>query len=240
VQLWKVDEATGARRTHRPAARFDIGEDGSWGPVRVDGRQRYELEVIRQAPEGPHHQHFYYEPFTRSNHLIRLNVSPLDSPLSRLVARGPGHSTVSIVRQKEWWGDDPVDRDTLLMGTARAGGAGTPPVNIVNGATAPATGAAVGIVTFDDGADGVSRPDRLIPRLGAFLTGVDVFHPAASPPDGTITLDLDQRLVEGRQVIRTPNWASTDHAVTVTFRDWVPGDAGGHHCGSRGGARCRP
>jgi hypothetical protein len=125
------------------------------------------------------------------------------------------------------------------MSTARPGGAETPPVNIVNGTTAPAAGAAVGIVTFDDGADGVSHPDQLIPRLGAFLTGVDVFYPAASPPDGTITLDLDQRLAAGRQVIRTPNWASTDHAVTVTFRDWAPADAGGHHCRGGGEGRCR-
>lgn len=230
VEVWPVDGATGARRSRRPLARFAIGDDGNWGPVRVDGRRRYELTVVRPSPDGDRRQHFYYEPFVRSDHLVRLNVSPLDSALSQVIERGPGHSVVSVVRQKEWWGDLP-ESDALTVGTRLADGSSVAPAGIVNAATASSQGNPVGIITYDAGADGVSHPDALIPALGAFLTGVDVYYPASPAADGTITFRADQRGVGTDQVIAVPNWPSSEHAITVNFWDWIP--PGGPH--GRGG-----
>ena len=232
VQVWKVDAATGRRSSRRPVAQFTIGEDGNFGPVRVERKQRYEFTVIRHTPDGDRFQHFYQEAFVRSDHLIRLNLSPLDSPLSTAITRGPNHSIVSVVRQKEWWGDHPVESDELLVGTRRAGGVEQAPVNILNGATAPTSGNPIGIITFDDGADGVSHPEQLIPRLGAFLTGVDVFYPAADPVDGTISLAADPRGLDVDQQINLPNWASSSHASTVAFRDFAPAPDRRGHCRS--------
>jgi hypothetical protein len=223
VEVWPVDAATGARRSRRPIAHFDIGEDGNWGPATVSPKQHYEIAVTRQTPDGPRYQHNYYEPFPRDDRLVRLNLSPTDSALAQAIGRNANHSVASIVRQKEWWGDAPGDADTLRVSTTRKDGTGQPAVNVINAATASVSGNPIGVITFDDGDDGVSHPDQLIPRLGAFLTGVDVYYPAADPTDGTITFDADQRGVDAPQVLHTPNWGSDRHGITVNFWDWVLG-----------------
>ena len=61
---------------------MSIGADGNFGPLEVNGHKHYELQITRESPDGPRFQHFYYEPFLRSNYLLRLNLSPLDSALS--------------------------------------------------------------------------------------------------------------------------------------------------------------
>ena len=89
---------------------MSIGADGNFGPLKVNGHKHYELQITRESPDGPRFQHFYSEPFLRSNYLLRLNLSPLDSPLSMAIDRGP-HASVSVVRQKEWSGNNTVDPD---------------------------------------------------------------------------------------------------------------------------------
>ena len=199
-----------------------IGADGNFGPVEVKRNHHYELQLTRQGPDGPLYQHFYFEPFERSNHLLRLNLAPIGSPLSEAIQRGP-HTTVSIVRQKEWWGDnavDPTNVDTLEVST-RIGGAVESAGNIINGATAPYAASTIAVLSFDIGVDGVTDTSALFP-LGPFLSGVDAYMPATDPPSGTITFRHQQRQVDEVQVINTPNWSSQDgHSMTVNFRDWV-------------------
>lgn len=56
----------------------------------------------------------------------------------------------------------------------------------------------------------------------SFQTGVDVFMPASPTPDGTVTFENHFLGDAGRkQVIRAPNWASTEHLITVTFADYA-------------------
>lgn len=223
VELWRVHPSTGARTTDEPLSSTVVGSDGVFGPWTVNGQHRYELSVTRQSDDGPRTQHFYYEPWIRSNHLLRLNLSPLDSPLSTGIARGP-HATVSVVRQKEWWGNNTVDAtnvDDLFIGTTRSGGADEAPVDIINAGTAPYTASTIAVIGFDIGVDQQSDPCCL-QNLGAFLSGVDIYMPAADPTDGVVTFELHQRRTPTPQVINTPNWSSeAGHGMTVTFREWV-------------------
>jgi hypothetical protein len=54
------------------------------------------------------------------------------------------------------------------------------------------------------------------------MTGVDIYVPAADPPDGTTSLVLTPRGGGGKtQVINIPNWASLNHSVSVVFNDYV-------------------
>jgi hypothetical protein len=56
---------------------------------------------------------------------------------------------------------------------------------------------------------------------GPFQSGVDVYMPAATPPDGTITFTNFPRGDRMKpQVIRTPNWASNNHLISVMFSDF--------------------
>lgn len=222
LEVFEVHERTGERKGRRPRHTVEIGADGNFGPLEVHPQKHYELQLTRQSPDGPRYQHFYFEPFRRSNHLLRLNLAPLDSPLSTAIQRGP-HTTVSIVRQKEWWGDNPVDPanvDVLDVstwsrrGVERAG-------NILNGATVPYAASTIAIITFDVGVDGVTDTSQLFP-LGPFLSGVDAYMPATDPPNGTIRFHHQQRQEDWAQVISTPNWSSQDgHSMTVTFHDWI-------------------
>ena len=220
LDVFEVDPRTGARRSDKPDHTVSIGVDGNFGPLEVNGQQRYELQITRQSDEGPRFQHFYFEPFLRDDYLIRLNLSPLDSPLSQAIDRGP-HTSVSVVRQKEWWGNntvDPTNVDSLDITTTtpddvEAAG------NIITPATAPFAASTIAVITFDDGSDGITT--RAPVPLQVFLSGVDAYMPATDPPNGTITFTHVQRR-EGTQVINTPNWSSeAGHGMTVTFRDWV-------------------
>lgn len=221
LSVYEVDADTGARTESSPRHVAAIGADGNFGPLKVNGQQRYELQVTRQGPDGPLLQHFYYEPFMRSNQLLRLNLSPIGSALSNAIQRGP-HTSVSLVRQKEWWGDnavDPANVDTLHVTTTTSIGV-EPAGNIINAATAPYAASTIAAISFDVGVDGVTDTSALVP-LGPFLSGIDAYMPATDPPDGRITFAHQQRR-EGGQVIATPNWASAaGHGMTVTFRDWV-------------------
>jgi pimeloyl-ACP methyl ester carboxylesterase len=220
VQIWKVHAGSGARTDTTPQAVFHVDASGNWGSAAVSGQQRYEIHVLR--PEGGQ-QHFYYEPFLRSNYLIRLNLSPVDSALSQAIQRGP-HSAISIVRQKEWWGNntvDPTNVDSLVVSTSSASQGNQAPLGIVNGATAPYTASTIAIIAFDVNVDQTSDVSQLV-SLGAFLSGVDLYMPAADPTDGKVSFVHQQRREARQQVINTPNWASDAlHGMTVNFRDWT-------------------
>jgi pimeloyl-ACP methyl ester carboxylesterase len=217
LEIWSVDPATGARRGRpRPV---EIDEQGFWGPVRVNGDRHYEFAVTRADGLV---QHFYYEPFPRSDHMVRLNMAPPDSPLTQIVDRGDNHSVVTIQRQKEWWGDPAAGGDTL-QATTRTGGEedGVPATfDIVNAVTAPTSGNTIALITFDDGADRVTNTGAQIP-LGAFLAGVDVYYPAGADAAGTHSFVSSARGEDHDQALNTPNWPSTGHAIGVQFRDWT-------------------
>lgn len=218
VEVWPVDGKTGKRKTAEPDAVFDIGEDGNWGPVKVNGKKHYELALVR----GDFVQHFYYEPFIRSNYLVRLLQSPPDSPITQGIERSDGHSVAVVQRQKEFWGNNPFGPvDALKVSTTSASGPDQPPLNIVNPETASFDeNFVLGIITYDAGSDGTSNTDGQLP-LETFLSVVDVYYPAANPPDGTITFDLRGRGETKPQVINAPNWPSTGHGVTASFRNWT-------------------
>jgi pimeloyl-ACP methyl ester carboxylesterase len=223
VEVFEVHPATGARKSDEPVHTVSIGEDGNFGPLKVNGQQRYEIQVTRQSDEGPRFQHFYYEPFLRDDYLVRLNLSPLDSALSQAIDRGP-HASVSVVRQKEWWGNNPLDPaniDALDITTTTPDGVEAAG-NIINAVTAPYTGSLIAVITFDNDADGVTDTTAQVPVQPPFISGFDAYMPAPTdPPEGTITFTHEQRR-EGTQVINTPNWSSeAGHGMTVTFRDWV-------------------
>jgi hypothetical protein len=220
VELFEVHPGTGARTSAQPEATFTIDQSGDFGPVPVNGSRHYEMTL--RSEEG-FTQHFYFQPFVRDNHLLRLLQSPSNSALAQAIDRSPNHSTVVIERQKEFWGDNPLEGtvDVVDVSTKTAGGPNQPPVNIVNPATAAFTeNFVLALVTWDEGSDGVTDTSGQIP-VATFLSTIDVFYPAASPPDGTITVDMLTRGESKRQVLNAPNWASTEHGVTMKFRSWA-------------------
>jgi len=61
------------------------------------------------------------------------------------------------------------------------------------------------------------RPDWQV-----FQTGVDIWMPATTPPDGSIRWESAPRGDTSRlQVVNTPNWASDAHRISIQFNDYV-------------------
>jgi pimeloyl-ACP methyl ester carboxylesterase len=212
LEIWEVAALTGARTGSEPEATYNLGADGAWGPFAADGTQHYEMVLIRE--EGTHDHHLYFQPFIRSNYLIRLlSVSP-ESPIVLNAEGSERHSAATIIRYKEWWGDDPGDNNDVLEinGT-----------NVINAATSPISNRTIGIHAFDKGSDGVTdlrEPDAFYIAL-PFQTGMDIYIPAA-PPEGAICFANAPRGDESKmQVVNVPNWPSSEHRISVEFTDYV-------------------
>jgi hypothetical protein len=209
VEVWEVDGRTGERRGRHPRATFDIGPDGSWGPFRANTRKHYELAVVWDSGEA---HHFYSGRFLHDDHLIRLLTSVPGTGLDVLVEESDRHTSMTIVRYKEWWGDQGAANDRLEVDG----------VSLLNAANSPRTKRVNAMFVFDVGVDGVTDLTAPHPVLFSlpFLTGMDLFVPAIDPPDRTVRVAMTARAGDGStEVVNVPNWASSTHHITVQFPD---------------------
>jgi pimeloyl-ACP methyl ester carboxylesterase len=209
LQVYEVEAATGRRVDPLPEATFAL-TDGSWGPFAADPAARYEFAIVR---DGNAH-HLYFEPFVRSSALMRLLTSEPGEGLDGLWERGPNHSNIVLLRNKEWWGDQPGANDVLTVDG----------VDVVSPATAPTSKRALAAFVWDIGVDGVSNPGVPAPAFAAlpFLTGVDIFVPASSPPDRTVAVRSVPRLGDGLVIdVPVPNWPSATDRTTIQFNDFT-------------------
>ena len=209
LEIYAVDAATGSRLDAEPEATFAL-TDGAWGPFSADPTVHYELAIVRN---GNAH-HLYFEPFVRSSSLMRLLTSEPGEGLDALWERGPDHSNMVLLRNKEWWGDQGANNDELTVD-------GTP---VVSPATAPMSKRALAAFVWDIGVDGVSNPGVPAAAFAAlpFLTGVDIAVPATSPPDDVVTVRSVPRLGGGLVVeVNVPNWASDTDRITIQFNDFT-------------------
>jgi pimeloyl-ACP methyl ester carboxylesterase len=209
LQIWRVDATSGYRLTAGPDATYAISGDGSWGPFRAIGGAHYEFALLRN---GERTHHFYYEPFLRSDRFIRLQTEPAGGPISTYTDSSDRQTNLIIFRNKELWGDQGAENDVLEVN-------GT---NIISPATHPIERFVNATFVFDKGADGMTNLGVPIQPFASisFLTGVDLFIPAANPPNGTVSAVLKPRDGAHSQTINVPNWPSSTDAVTLQFNDY--------------------
>ncbi len=213
LTVYRVSPATGAR-LGRPVASYQLSGDGSFGPFRADGLARYEFAI---SQDGVTH-HLYYEPFLRTDRLIRLLTSEPGQGLDALTQTSPTSTNLIVTRNKEWWSDQGANDDTL---TANG-------VSLIDG-LAPKSKLVIADFVFDQGEDGVSHPGTPIPALAGipFLTGVDLHLPAAAigpggTPSGVVHLVAQQRSADPwPDVFNLPDWPSATDRVSVQFNDYA-------------------
>jgi hypothetical protein len=180
-----------------------VEPDGSFGPVPVLPFARYEFALVR-AGQATHH--FYFEPFRRTDTLVRMLTSRPGEGLGALVDTSDRHTTLTIQRQQEWWGDQGEAGDRLWINGR----------DVLTATNAPRAKRVIGIFAFDDGSDGVTDLSAPLPEFFAqpFLTGMDVFIPAAAERLGTVSI-----VTRGRggdvTAIPVPNWRSSEHRISV-------------------------
>jgi len=217
LEIYEVDAQTGARLASTPLATFQLGADGAWGPATVAPDKFYEMALSSAA--SPTTQHIYAQRYLRSSDFVRLLSGAPDSPTRLNTNVGEHHAALITMRMREW-----LTSDVLEIGTASPSG-DQAPVNVITdtlggNATFPPIA-----IHLHDAAD--SLGDSTLSPLPyfstqPFQTGVDVFMPAADPPDGTITVTNMPRGDTSRpQVLHFPNWASSKHILMAMFSDFV-------------------
>lgn len=216
LQIWEVDADSGERLDSDPLASFEIGSDGRWGPAKLNPEAHYEFLLLRP---GRADHHFYRQPLIRDSHLVRLNTSPAGSEIELNTNVSDDHAALVITRDMEWWGDRGADTDMLeISTTSRAGNQAA--VDIIT----PAMGNGnIGIHVHDDQATPLLTSGAPLPYFSAqpFQEGVDVYMPAATPPNGVISVVSTPRGDTARQqVLNVPNWASSGHRISLIFNDY--------------------
>jgi hypothetical protein len=212
LEIWEVDHKTGFRVGSQPLATYPIGGNGDWGPFQGKAGMNYEFTLVREALNV----HFYYEPFIRSDYLIRLNNEVPGKGLGSHMDAREGQSDMYISRNKEFWGDQGAENDKLTIN-------GT---NIITPEICPLNHLVIAIFVYDNGADGKSDLSEPIQYyftvISFFLSGADLYIPASDPPNATVSLILTPRGGSGAtQVINVPNWSSTTDRMSVQFNDFI-------------------
>ena len=206
LEIWPVATDTGQRTSGSPVASIPLPASGNFGPVAVETGQRYEF-VLHRPSIGT--LHYYYEPFVRSDHLIRLLYA---DAIEALVQRSENHVAGLVLRYKELWGDQPGENDVLsLNGT-----------NVCVEAICPISKQVNALFFYDRGLDGktdLSSPDPVFSAL-PFITGADIFLPAARPPTGTVTASLKSRGGGPVRSLNFPNFPSTTDGAVLLFNDF--------------------
>jgi hypothetical protein len=210
VQVWNINQRTGYRIGSKPIASFLIRKSGHFGPVTVQAGRRYEFAEVR--PGFPTH-HFYYEPFLRSDHLVRL----LESDALRTAGGPPDPRFVGmvIIRYKELWGNQGSQNDILRIDG----------LSVCNPTTCPLSKEVNALFAADFDHDGKSNThftwapiDNSSPY---FISSVDVYVPARTPPHGDVKVTLKDRGKGPLHTITFRNFPSTTDDVTVQFDDFT-------------------
>ncbi|MFB9317570.1 alpha/beta fold hydrolase [Cryptosporangium minutisporangium] len=206
LQVYTVHPRTGTRLRHRPDATFRLTGDGSFGPFRGRGDVRYEFAIVR--PGAPVH-HLYFQPFRRTDRLIRLLSSLPGQGLAALTENSPTSTNLVISRQKEWWGDQGAAGDSLTVDGRE----------ILNAATSPRSKRTIGIFTFDKGLDKTTDLTAPIPAFFSqpFISAVDLYVPASTPPSRTVRVVVRPRGGGAPDVLTVPNWPSSTDRISLEF-----------------------
>jgi hypothetical protein len=93
VQVWPVDPATGQRTGAAPAASEVIDASGDFGPFTVRRGVHHELAIVR--PDSPNVHHFFFEPFVRDDHFVRLLTSRPGEGIAAVIPTSPRRRTSS-------------------------------------------------------------------------------------------------------------------------------------------------
>jgi pimeloyl-ACP methyl ester carboxylesterase len=208
LDIWAVDGDTGERIGRRPRATYAIGPDGHFGPFKGWYGAHYEFALQR---EGRPSLNYFYEPFVRSDHLVRLNAAIALEPF---LEANEAHTSLTVIRFKEFWGDRGAQNDVLAID-------GTDVINPVTAPSGAVGAASSAFFLFDVGSDGVDDLTHVpfpFPFVG-FLTGADLYIP--TDPPGTVSVETVPRGdFSAARTVNVRNIPSTEGRVVVQLNDF--------------------
>jgi pimeloyl-ACP methyl ester carboxylesterase len=219
LRVWEIDADSGQRVGESPAFTATIAENGDFGPFDLDVEKRYEFALLRSATEAlpvDSVHHFYFEPFFYDDYFLRLQTSLPGGSIEAFIPGFEDSASLVVQRQKEFWGDQGAGSDQLFLNG----------LDILTDLIAPralgeGSGNNLAVFAFDAGGDNVTDLDsgELFPfNILTFLTGADVFMPAAPGGSGTTEITLVHRGGAASE-LNVPNWPSSNNRVSIAFRD---------------------
>ena len=209
LEIWEVDGATGFRKAAAPLATRLIDATGNFGPIdEVRGGKHYEFAVLRDAQVGIH---YFYEPFLRSDHLLRLNVA---QGLAPFIDASDDDVALTVTRFKELCGDLGAGSDVLSIN-------GTDVLNPTTASCATVGGGTAAFFAFDDNSDGISNVTSVPFPFGplAFLSAADLFIPA-DPPGTVSVVTVPRGEASATRTVNVPNLPSSTDRVVVQLNDF--------------------
>jgi hypothetical protein len=219
VELWEVEQQTGQRIGGAPLSTFEIGESGDFGPLQLQGGRYYEFAMLQDPTDTIPTQtvhHFYFEPFSHDNYFVRLLSSIPGESISAFLPREADSTGLLSIRQREFWGDQGAISDQLFIN-----GLNVLTADISPRAVAAGSGVNIAVFTFDDEGDNMTDLGKgeLFPfNQLTFLTGADVYIPAAEGGAGVVEIVLVTR-GGGETRLNVPNWPSISNRTSLMFRD---------------------
>jgi len=208
-KAFRVKAKTG-QRIGRAIYKKKLGPGGRFGPIKVNGKKRYEFVVARPGESTIHN---YPEPFERDDHFYRVLSAP---GLAPFLDMSPGHTNVAVTRMREFRGDQTGSgaNDSLSFNG----------LNVINEAIAPRARRVLAVFNIDRDADGMSDTSASLFPFNAlsFLTGVDNYMPSSPDASGKIAVRQVMREPGGHtKTTNVPNWPSSEHTVSVYFKDYA-------------------
>jgi Lipase C-terminal domain/Lipase (class 2) len=207
VEVWPIN-SNGQRSTKTPIASIPITDGseagGAWGPVTAKAGQRYEFALVQPTRTV----HVYMEPFVRSDYAIRLLGSV---PIENYTGKTPGSSGAVMIRYKEYWGNQPAENDELLING----------LNVCTAKLCPWEKEVNAFFAFnwEGKEESTLNEDPALSQL-PFLQGAQVYIPGSTPPNATVSYQLNSRGGGGVRTLNIPNWEGTTNQVEIFWNDF--------------------
>ena len=200
VNVYPVDVATGFRITAQPAHSFTTDALGNWGSFNATENTYYEFEVL---PLVGRKLHYYREPFTASDRFVYLRSLPGSGSIAGILLGSlPSDDAQAVVtvftaNQAVINGRDDLRANGFELSTPEF---------------ASEENTTIAFFLYDGNNDGQTNGNA-VGLFGnfPFLSGVDVFFPAAQPESIELTF-------AGRSM-RVRNWPSASEGVTIAVFD---------------------
>lgn len=208
LEVWPL-RFDGSRETAAPIASIPITDGstggGAWGPVPARAAQRYEFELLQPTGETVH---VYMEPFVRSDYAIRLLASV---PIALYTGKSPGSSGALMIRYEEYWGNQPGEDDKLLVNG----------LNVCTASLCPWEKEVNAFFAFnwEGKPESTLAEDPLLSKL-PFIQAAQVYVPGSTPPDATVSYQLESRNGGRLRTLDVPNWEGTTNQVEIFWNDF--------------------
>jgi len=221
--IYEINPSTAARVSETPINEngFDIGSDGSWGPVELTKGSSYEF-VLEHDTQANGDHYFYFEPFFADDYFMRLNTGNTDEGFSEELAKNSNHSNLVIARDREFWGNVDGGNDVLSVDGDDVLALNETAMDGV-GLSAGAQSRRLSSLFLSDQNENLQSENTNIDEVTkvSFIAGMDYFINAAT--EDTIEIALTPRGDSGlTQTINVPNHPSDEvRIISVQFRDYA-------------------